>query len=135
MSVGVKAAGFAALIRVFAMIFPQMSDDLTPVFWVMAALSMLAGNVVAVAQTNLKRMLAYSSIAHAGYLLMAFVPFGDAATRASSVASALFYLTAYALGSMGAWALVTSMEKEDNQGNEINDLAGLGNTRRLWQLP
>lgn len=126
MSVGVKAAGFAALIRVFAMIFPQMSDDLTPVFWVLAALSMLAGNVVAVAQTNLKRMLAYSSIAHAGYLLMAFVPFGDAATRASSVASALFYLTAYALGSMGAWALVTSMEKEDNQGNEINDLAGLG---------
>ena len=126
MSVGVKAAAFAALIRVFSMIFPQMSDSLTPVFWVLAALTMLVGNVVAVAQTNLKRMLAYSSIAHAGYLLMAFVPFGDAVTRASSIASALFYLTAYALGSLGAWALVTSMEKEDNQGSEINDLAGLG---------
>ena len=126
MSVGAKAAGFAALIRVFAMVFPSMADSLTPVFWVLAALTMLVGNVVAIAQTNLKRMLAYSSIAHAGYLLMAFVPFGDTLTRSNSVASALFYLAAYALGSLGAWAVVISLEKEDNQGTEINDLAGLG---------
>ncbi len=87
---------------------------------------MLVGNVVAIAQTNLKRMLAYSSIAHAGYILMAFVPFGDAAIRANSIASALFYLMVYALGSLGAWAVVINMEKEDNVGTEINDLAGLG---------
>jgi len=87
---------------------------------------MLVGNVVAIAQTNLKRMLAYSSIAHAGYILMAFVPFGDAAIRANSIASALFYLAVYALGSLGAWAVVIGMEKEDNAGTEINDLAGLG---------
>jgi NADH-quinone oxidoreductase subunit N len=126
MSVGAKAAGFAALIRVFSMIFPSLAAELTPVFWALAALTMLVGNVVAVAQTNLKRMLAYSSIAHAGYLLMAFVPFGEAATRANSVASALFYLLVYALGSMGAWAVLISLEGEDLKGNEINDLAGLG---------
>lgn len=126
MSVGAKAAGFAALIRVFSMIFPSLAAELTPIFWVLSALTMLVGNVVAIAQTNLKRMLAYSSIAHAGYLLMAFVPFGDAATRANSVASALFYLMVYALASMGAWAVLISLEGEDGKGNEINDLAGLG---------
>ena len=126
MSVGAKAAGFAALIRVFVMIFPSLADSLTPIFWALAALTMLVGNVVAVAQTNLKRMLAYSSIAHAGYLLMAFVPFGDAVTRSNSAASALFYLAAYALGSLGAWAVVIGLEKEDNQGTELTDLAGLG---------
>ena len=126
MSVGAKAAGFAALIRVFAMIFPSLAAEYTPIFWGLAALTMVVGNVVAVAQSNLKRMLAYSSIAHAGYILMAFVPFGDAAIRANSIASALFYLMVYALGSLGAWAVVIGMEKEDNQGTEINDLAGLG---------
>lgn len=126
MSVGAKAAGFAALIRVFSLIFPSLAAQYTPIFWGLAALTMLVGNVVAVAQTNLKRMLAYSSIAHAGYILMAFVPFGDAAIRANSIAAALFYLMVYALGSLGAWAVVIGMEKEDNQGTEINDLAGLG---------
>ncbi len=126
MSVGAKAAGFAALIRVFAMIFPILAAELTPVFWVLAALTMLVGNVVAIAQTNLKRMLAYSSIAHAGYLLMAFVPFGDAATRTNSIASALFYLMVYALASLGAWSVLISMESKDQTGTELNDLAGLG---------
>ncbi|MRR29548.1 NADH-quinone oxidoreductase subunit N [bacterium] len=126
MSVGAKAAGFAALIRVFSLIFPSLAEQYMPVFWGLAALTMLVGNVVAVAQTNLKRMLAYSSIAHAGYILMAFVPFGDAAIRANSIASALFYLMVYALGSLGAWAVVIGLEKEDNVGTEISDLAGLG---------
>lgn len=126
MSVGAKAAGFAALIRVFSMIFPSLAAELTPVFWALAALTMLVGNVVAIAQTNLKRMLAYSSIAHAGYLLMAFVPFGDAATRSNSIASALFYLFVYALGSLGAWAVLISLEGEDQKGNQLEDLAGLG---------
>ncbi|PKM70540.1 MAG: hypothetical protein CVU93_01565 [Firmicutes bacterium HGW-Firmicutes-18] len=112
--------------RVFSLIFPSLAEQYTPIFWGLAALTMLVGNVVAIAQTNLKRMLAYSSIAHAGYILMAFVPFGDAAIRANSIASALFYLMVYALGSLGAWAVVINMEKEDNVGTEINDLAGLG---------
>jgi NADH-quinone oxidoreductase subunit N len=126
MSVGAKAAGFAALIRVFTLIFPSLSGSLTPVFWVIAALTMIAGNVVAIVQTNLKRMLAYSSIAHAGYLLMAFVPFGDAAVRQNSIASALFYLLAYALASLGAWAVLIGLEGDKYAGNHLDDLAGLG---------
>lgn len=126
MSVGAKAAGFAALLRVFSLIFPSLSSSLTPVFWIIAALTMIVGNVVAIAQTNLKRMLAYSSIAHAGYILMAFVPFGDAATRQNSIAAALFYLLAYALASLGAWAVLIGLEGDKYSGNDLNDLAGLG---------
>ena len=125
MSVGVKAAGFAALLRVFSLIFPQLSQTLTPVFWVIAALTMIVGNVVAISQTNLKRMLAYSSIAHAGYLLMAVVPFGDALTRQNSIAAALFYLLAYGLASLGAWAVLIGLEDSKYTGNTLDDLAGL----------
>ena len=126
MSVGVKAAGFSALLRVFSLIFPQLAPTLTPVFWVIAALTMIVGNVVAISQTNLKRMLAYSSIAHAGYMLMAFVPFGDAVTRQNSIAAALFYLLAYGLASLGAWAVLIGLEGEKYSGNTLDDLAGLG---------
>jgi NADH-quinone oxidoreductase subunit N len=126
MSVGAKAAGFAALIRVFSLDFSSLSNEFTPVFWVLAVLTMLVGNIVAVAQTNLKRMLAYSSIAHAGYILMAFVSFGNEAVRLNSTASALFYLAAYAMASLGAWAVLEAVEKKDGSGTAINDLAGLG---------
>lgn len=126
MSVGAKAAGFAALIRVFSLDFTTIAGELMPLFWVLAALTMIVGNVVAVVQTNLKRMLAYSSIAHAGYILMAFVGFGDAAVRQNSIASALFYLAAYAFTSLGAWAVLVAVERNDSSGNDINDLAGLG---------
>ncbi len=137
MAVGAKAAGFAALLRVFVTAFPALDADLTPVVWVLAALTMFVGNVVAIAQTNIKRMLAYSSIAHAGYILMAFVAFGNPATRADAVASALFYLVTYALTSYGAWAAVIALEKQDPSagsgqaasGLEINDFAGLGRRR------
>ncbi len=129
MAVGAKAAGFAALLRVFVTAFPTLDADLTPVVWALAALTMFVGNVVAIAQTNIKRMLAYSSIAHTGYILMAFVAFGDLATRADAVASALFYLVTYALTSYGAWAAVIALEKQDGQGLEINDFAGLGRRR------
>ncbi len=126
MAVGAKAAGFAALIRVFSLDFVSVSEQLTPVFWALAVLTMIVGNITALAQTNLKRMLAYSSIAHAGYILMAFVAFGNDIVRLDSVASALFYLAAYAATSFGAWAVLIAVEKEDGTGNEINDLAGLG---------
>jgi len=131
MAVGAKAAGFAALLRVFVTAFPSLSADLTPVLWALAALTMLVGNIVAISQTNIKRMLAYSSIAHAGYILMAFVGFGSLEVQNDAVASALFYLVAYALTSFGAWSVVMSLEKPDGRGLEINDFAGLGRKRPL----
>lgn len=131
MAVGAKAAGFAALIRVFSLDFTVFSEELSPIFWILAVLTMIVGNITALAQTNLKRMLAYSSIAHAGYILMAFVAFGNDIVRTNSVASALFYLAAYAVTSLGAWAVLIAVEKEDGTGNEINDLAGLGKSAPL----
>lgn len=134
MAVGAKAAGFAALLRVFVTAFPSLDVDLVPVLWVLAALTMLIGNLVAISQTNIKRMLAYSSIAHAGYILMAFVPYGQPQVMPDAVASALFYLVAYALTSFGAWSVVIALEKADPstgsgqapKGLEISDYAGLG---------
>ncbi len=126
MSVAVKAAGFAALMRVFLVLFPSLSEHLTPILWVMAALTMLVGNIVALAQNNIKRMLAYSAIAHAGYILMAFVAFGNGEVVRNTVASTLFYLVAYGLTSFGAWALVVVIEREYGRGILLDDLAGIG---------
>jgi NADH-quinone oxidoreductase subunit N len=126
MSVAVKAAGFAALMRVFLVLFPGFAAQLTPILWVMAALTMIVGNVVALAQNNIKRLLAYSAIAHAGYLLMAFVAFGNGEVVRNSVASMLFYLVAYGLTSIGAWGLVVLIEHEYGKGLMLDDLAGIG---------
>ncbi|HVN53077.1 MAG TPA: NADH-quinone oxidoreductase subunit N [Anaerolineaceae bacterium] len=126
MSVGAKAAGFAALLRVFVLIFPSLATDLIPVTWLGAALTMIVGNILAISQSNIKRMLAYSSIAHAGYILMAFVPFGNPKFAPDAVASALFYLATYALTSIGAWAVVIAMEQsEGGKGLDLSDYAGL----------
>lgn len=126
MSVAVKAAGFAALMRVFLVLFPSLSEHLTPILWVMAALTMIVGNIVALAQNNLKRMLAYSAIAHAGYILMAFVAFGNGEVVRNTVAATLFYLVAYGLTSFGAWSLVVVLEREYGKGILLDDLAGIG---------
>ncbi len=126
MAVGAKVAGFAALLRVFGLAFPALAADLAPVIAILAALTMILGNVVAVAQTDIKRMLAYSSIAQAGYILMAFAPAGDEQLRAISVAAALFYLVAYTLASFGSWSVVIMLEKAGQQGLQIADYAGLG---------
>lgn len=129
MAVGAKAGGFAGLLRLFFMAFPSMSDDLTPILWVVAALTMLLGNVVAIAQSNIKRMLAYSSIAHAGYILMALVPFGQDGVSGTALASAMLYLAAYAFTSFAAWAVVVALEQAEgspNSGLELRDYAGMG---------
>ncbi len=126
MAVGAKLAGFAALLRIFTLAFPVIAIDMTPVLWALAALTMILGNVVAIAQKNIKRLLAYSSIAHAGYILMALVPYGQAEVRANSVASALFYLVAYAFTNFAAWAVVIALEQADEHGLELTDYAGLG---------
>jgi NADH-quinone oxidoreductase subunit N len=94
MAAGAKAAGFAALLRVFATAFPSLATDLMPVLALLSALSMVLGNIIAIAQTDIKRMLAYSSIAQAGYILMAFVPFANESVRLVSVSAGLFYLVA-----------------------------------------
>ena len=126
MAAGAKAAGFAALLRIFAIGLPALAFDFTQVLTVLAALSMLIGNFVAISQTDIKRMLAYSSIAQAGYILMAFVPYGNPLVRELSVSAALFYLVAYTLTSFGAWGVVIALEKENGQGLKIDDYAGLG---------
>ncbi|MBT6152214.1 MAG: NADH-quinone oxidoreductase subunit N, partial [Chloroflexi bacterium] len=90
------------------------------------ALTLVVGNLVAIAQKNIKRMLAYSSISHAGFILMAFLPYGDAAVFKSSVAAALFYLLAFAITSFGSWGVVIALEKSEGKGLLLEDYAGLG---------
>jgi NADH-quinone oxidoreductase subunit N len=126
MAVGAKAGGFAALLRIFVLAFPALAVDLTPIFWGLAALTMILGNVVAIVQGNIKRLLAYSSIAHAGYILMAIVPFGQGQLTTDAVASALFYLVAYAFTNFAAWAVVIALEQVEGKGLALEDYAGLG---------
>jgi len=130
MALGAKAAGFAALLRIFLTAFPQVAADLAPVLWALAALTMFLGNVVAIAQKNIKRMLAYSSIAHAGYLLMALVPYGSQELSGDVTASLLFYLVAYALSNFGAWSVVMLLERQAAAGNgaglTLDEYAGMG---------
>lgn len=126
MSSGAKIAGFAALLRVFATAFPSIAVDMTGVLWAIAAATMILGNLVAISQTNIKRMLAYSSIAHAGYILMAFVPYGNSEVASVSVAAGLFYLVSYAITNFGTWGVVIALEKAEGRGLEIKDYAGLG---------
>ena len=128
MAAGAKIAGFAALLRVFATAFPSIAVDMTGVLWAIAALTMILGNVIAISQTNIKRLLAYSSIAHAGYILMAFVPYGnpDPLIRNQSIAAGLFYLVSYAITNFGTWGVVIALEKSEGRGLEISDYAGLG---------
>lgn len=126
MSVGAKAAGFAALLRIFIAAFPTLVPDMTMVVWILATLTMFIGNIVAIAQSNIKRMLAYSSIAHAGYILMAMVTYGIKGINVDAVASALFYLVAYAFTSFGAWSVVIALEKADGEGLSMDSFAGLG---------
>src|SRR6266542_5639981 len=111
MSSGAKIAGFAALLRVFATAFPTLSADMTNILWALAALTMIVGNFTAISQSNIKRMLAYSSIAHAGYILMAFVPYGNKEVMPVSIAAGLFYLLAYVVTNFGAWGVVIALEK------------------------
>lgn len=129
MAAGAKAGGFAGLMRVFIVAFPTLAGDMEPIMWAIAALTLIVGNIVAIAQRNIKRMLAYSSIAHAGYILMAFVPYGQDAVMHETAASALFYLMAYAITNFGAWAVVIAMERREGRGLSIDDYAGLGKKR------
>jgi NADH-quinone oxidoreductase subunit N len=125
MAAGAKIAGFAALLRVFATAFPSLAADLTPVLQGISALTMIVGNLVAISQSDIKRMLAYSSIAHAGYILMAFVPYGNPEVAPVSIAAGLFYLVAYAITNFGAWGVVIALEGAEGKGLALDDYAGL----------
>jgi NADH-quinone oxidoreductase subunit N len=129
MAAGAKAAGFAALLRVFVTAFPALTSDLSLVLTSLAVLTMFVGNVIAISQTNIKRMLAYSSIAQAGYILLAFLPYGNVEVAKVSVAAALFYLLAYTFASFGSWGVVIALEQADGKGLEISDFAGLARKR------
>jgi NADH-quinone oxidoreductase subunit N len=120
MSTGVKAAAVAAFARVFLSALGPLVDDWTPVLWVIAALTMVVGTVVGVSQTSIKRMLAYSSIAHAGYLLVAIIAANDVGK-----ASLLFYLASYAVTNVGAFGIIALLGSKDQSNDELRDYAGL----------
>lgn len=123
MSVGTKIAAIAVFLRLFAGTFgvPSVASRWTILLGAVAGLSMLVGAVGALRQTDLKRMLAYSSVAQAGYLLLAVV----AGNRAGLVGG-LFYLAAYATMTFGAFGVVTLLARSDSDGSEISELRGLG---------
>jgi NADH-quinone oxidoreductase subunit N len=124
MSVGPKAAGFAVLFRIFLTAFPVIQERWTEVMWVVAALTMILGNVIAIVQPNIKRMLAYSSIAHAGYIAVAF-----AANSSRAGSAALFYVLAYAAMNLGAFAIVTVLGRSEDSKVKLSDYAGLASKR------
>jgi len=124
MATAVKAAAFATFLRVWLEAMPGMGEAwFTPVWW-LAAVAMFVGNTVALSQRNLKRLLAYSSIAHSGYLLVAVAT----GTLAGSAAF-LFYLIAYTLASFGAFAVVITVGREGDANNELVDYEGLWHVR------
>jgi NADH-quinone oxidoreductase subunit N len=120
MSVGPKAAAFAGFIRVFIEAFPQVRPDWTLLLATLAVLTMVIGNILALVQTNIKRMLAYSSIAHAGYALIGVVAGGEL-----GLASVLLYLMVYLFMNMGAFGVVILLSRGHGMGDEIQDYTGL----------
>ena len=121
MAVGVKAAAFAAFARVFAGALVSVAASWTGVLWVLAALTMTVGNVGAVTQRNVKRMLAYSSIAHAGYALVGLVT----ATKAGE-AALLYYLVVYAVMNLGAFGVLIALGRRGEPNEMLQDFAGVG---------
>ena len=125
MSAGPKVAGFAVLLRVFLHSLAPLSAHSTAILAGLAVLTMAVGNIMALSQTNIKRMLAYSSIAHAGYALV-----GLAAGGPEGAASVMLYVCIYALMNMGAFGVVIMLRKSGSRGEEITDFAGLGKTNK-----
>jgi len=124
MSTGIKAAAFAAFARVFLSAFEPFSGDWAPIIWWLAAATMILGTVVGVAQSNLKRMLAYSSIAHGGYLLVGLV-----AANEVGKAAILFYLLAYAVTNLAAFGVIAMLGTRESANDELRDYAGLWHSR------
>lgn len=121
MSAGPKAAGFAALIRLFLVALPTLQVEWSQVLWVLAVLTMTIGNITALRQDNIKRVLAYSSIAHAGYALVGFT-----AGNGTGIAGILFYMLSYSFMNIGAFAIIILVAKKGETNGNVSDFAGLG---------
>jgi len=128
MSVGPKAAAFAAILRVLVIALAPLAIDWTTVFAVLAAVTMTGGNIVALVQTNTKRMLAYSSIAHTGYILAAVAASG---AGTSATAAVLFYVFAYGVMNLGAFACLLYFDTEGSRGATLDELNGFGRRHPL----
>jgi NADH-quinone oxidoreductase subunit N len=144
MAAGPKAAGFASFMRVFIVGFPFIATAATVTaktngawlheawlytLFVISILTMTIGNLVAIVQNNVKRMLAYSSIAHAGYALVGFVAAGasqDAEQRSLAVAAVAFYMLTYAVMNLGAFSIVTLIARNNDRRTEVEDYSGIG---------
>jgi NADH-quinone oxidoreductase subunit N len=126
MSTGVKAAGFAVMIRIFLYAAGSAFVETQKILWFLAALTMTTGNIIALAQTNIKRMLAYSSIAHAGYMLVAFV----AGTNAA-VSGIIYYLLTYTFMNIGAFGVIAYFEHKTDSLYAIQKYSGMGFIRPL----
>ena len=138
MAAGPKAAGFASFLRVFVLGFPLVAgvqasgylhDSWITALSIMAILTMTVGNVAAIMQNNVKRMLAYSSIAHAGYALVGFIGAGLAKTaesRDAAIAAVAFYMLTYAVTNLGAFAVITLLAEKNDRRTEFEDYNGIG---------
>ncbi len=125
MAAAVKTAAFVAFFRVFLVAFGDIQDSWRTILWTLAALTMIGANLMALVQDNVKRMLAYSSIAHGGYLLVALV-----ALNRSAAAGLLFYLLVYTIMNIGAFAVLIVVSRHGEERLEVEDYAGLG-----WERP
>ncbi|HEY5674778.1 MAG TPA: NADH-quinone oxidoreductase subunit N [Malonomonas sp.] len=121
MSAGAKAAAFAAFMRVTFVALEDIQDDLTALFWVLAVLTMTIGNFIALNQQDIKRMLAYSSISHAGYALVGLVAWSDI-----GFSGILFYMLVYTFMNMGAFAVLVLVGKQGEENLTVDGLSGMG---------
>ena len=122
MAAGTKIAAFGAMLRIFYVALPQLRDDWRPVLWAIAILTMVVGTITAVTQTDVKRMLAYSAVAHSGFILT-----GVIAANPAGVSSTLFYLFAYGFSTLGAFAVVGLVRNAaDEEETSMAQWAGLG---------
>ena len=121
MSAATKVAAFGALLRVFYVAFGGMRWDWRPMMWVIAGLTMVIGSLLAVTQTDMKRMLAFSSVAHTGFILL-----GVVSTSAAGLSSTLFYLLAYGFTSVGVFAIVGLVRDASGEATHLSQWAGLG---------
>jgi len=124
MASGIKVASFAALLRILIVSFPLDQVNWAPALWILAVLTMTVGNLIALVQTNIKRMLAYSSIAHAGYMIVGLV-----SGNSLGNSSILYYLLSYVLMKIGAFGAVISLGSSQGEKDEIKDFMGIAHER------
>jgi NADH-quinone oxidoreductase subunit N len=129
MAAAAKAAGFAGLLRVFFSTFTLLRLDWQPLVWVLAVLTLLVGSVLALVQTDIKRMLAYSSISHAGYVLIGL----QAATK-DGIAGSLFYLFTYTFMVLGSFAIITLIGRKGDANHDLTAYRGLSSRRPALAL-